>query len=178
MPRVVPAPGRDHFGLEGSGRSGCSCKLVTATGEFILFGSSNPILGCQIFGGQAHVHDRLAVFPEQSRGRIVVLGHRDMVHVFDAAGQLDILATGHDAHCRIIDRLQARCTIAINRDAPGFDRQPGHQQGDPGDVESLFALLLDTAPANVLDERRVADPLRELIGRLANFRRTVSQAIP
>ncbi len=90
---------------------------------------------------------------KQRRRRVVVLRHRHVVHVFDPAGDLNILAAGRYAHRTVVDRLQARRTVAIDRHAGRFNRQPRDQTGNPGHVETLLALLLHAAPANIFNQR-------------------------
>ena len=62
---------------------------------------------------------------------------------------------------------QLRLTVTPAR----LDGQVGDQRGDPGDVEALLPLLLDAAPADVLDQMRV-DP-RPLDERPDDVRRQV-----
>ena len=135
-------------------------ELMAAQGEFILFSSRNPVFRRQVLGGQPHVHDRLAVPSEQRGAGVVVLGHRHVFHVLDAAGNLNVLAAGGDAHGGVVDRLQARGAVAVDRHPTGLLGQPGDERGDSRDVEALLTLLLHAAPAHVFDLLAAAMPVR------------------
>ena len=66
-------------------------------------------------------------------------------------------------------RLEAQLRLIVT---PAVSTgRPADQRGDPGDVEALLALLLDAAPAHVLDQLRV-DP-RPLHERLDDVGRQV-----
>ena len=79
--------------------------------------------------------------------------HRNVVHVLDAAGDLNVLALGGDALGGLVDGLEAGAAVAVDRHAADLQRQPGDQRGHAGHVVALFALLLDAAPVDVFDLR-------------------------
>ena len=72
--------------------------------------------------------------------------------MLDTASDLHVLTASHHAHGTIVDCLKTRRTVAIQRDPAGLNGDIGHQRRDACDVKTLFPLLLDAAPANVLDQ--------------------------
>jgi hypothetical protein len=85
-----------------------------------------------------------------------------MLHVLDAAGDLHVLATRRDALGGLIDRLQTRAAVAVDRDAAHLDRQSRDERRHAGHVVALFFFLLDAAPLDVLDGRaRHADAVEQ-----------------
>ena len=61
----------------------------------------------QVFGGEAHVHDRLGVEAKKVRIRVVILRHGDVIHVLYTASDLHIFAFGSDAHGGVVDGREA-----------------------------------------------------------------------
>lgn len=111
---------------------------------------------------------------EQELWADVVAGfHWDVVHVFDAAGDLYIFAVGGDALGGLVDGLQAGAAQAVGGAGTDGDWQACDEGCHSGDVEALFSLLLDATPVDVFDgvggdlaafQESGHDPGRQVIG--------------
>src|SRR6266852_4761220 len=116
---------------------------MTLEREFILLLSADAILASQILGREAHVQSCLAMAIEEARAGIEAGLHRDMMHVLDPAGDLNVLAVGRDALSGLVDGLQAGAAVAIDRDASHLDGQTAYQGRHASHVVPLLALLFD-----------------------------------
>src|SRR6266852_3862494 len=75
----------------------------------------------------------------------------NMMHVLDAAGDLDVFAAGGDTLGRLVDCLETGAAVAVHGGASDLDGEAGDERGKAGDVVALFPLLQGTAPVNILD---------------------------
>src|SRR5207245_2372537 len=136
------------FGFSPSSRARSSDMIRTAAAP-TLSGLELPAVTVPPSGMKAG-------FSAASASRLV----SRRLHVLDAACYLHVLAVGRHALRRLVDRLEAGAAQAVDRRPAHLDRQAGDQSRHAGNVVALLALLLDTAPVDVLDvARRDAGPL-------------------
>src|SRR4029079_15763623 len=98
---------------------------MAAESELVLLLAADLVAQGQVLGREAHVERRRAVAEVVARAWIEAGLHRNVMHVLDAAGDLDLLALGRDAVGGLVQCLQARTTIAIDSRARHLDREAG-----------------------------------------------------
>src|SRR5207302_10308099 len=139
---VVPAPGGDDFIREGARVGRLGGQPVTAEGKLILRLAADFVFQSEVLSSESHVHGCRAVAIEEQGARIIAGLHRNVLHVFDTARDLHVLAIGRDALSRLVDRLQAGAAIAVHRGASDFNGKARDECGHARDVPSLLTLLL------------------------------------
>src|SRR6266478_54256 len=150
---------------------------MTLEREFILLLSADAEFAGKILGREAHVQSCLAMAIEEARTRIEAGFHGNVMHMLDAAGDLDILAVGRDALSRLVNGLQAGAAVAIDRDAAHLDGQAANQGRHASHVVALLAFLFHAAPVDVFHHRtRNLDTLQERLHEIA--REVVSADVP
>ena len=95
---------------------------MTPQGEFVLCASADLVLEGQILSRQTHVQSRRTVPIEIPRvgGEARLLW--DVVHMFDATGDLHIFAVGRDTLRCLMNGLEAGATVAVDRGAGNLNR--------------------------------------------------------
>src|SRR5260370_441176 len=88
---------------------------MAAEGEFVLLPPTDFVLESQVFCGNTHIESCRTVVIEKARARIEACFHRDVVHVLDAAGNLDVFALGGYALGGLVDGLKTRAAVASHR---------------------------------------------------------------
>src|SRR6266852_2760924 len=116
---------------------------MTLEREFILRLSADAILASQILGREAHVQSCLTMAIEEAWAGIEAGCRGNVMHMLDAAGDLNVLAVGRDALSRLVNGLQAGAAVAIDRDASHLDGQTAYQGRHASHVVPLLALLFD-----------------------------------
>ena len=150
-PFLVAAPRRNDFLGKEAGIRRFRGVLMAAQSELVLFLAADAVAHGQVLSRQTHLHRGGAVMIKEARAGVETRFHGDMLHVLNAAGDLNILTVGGDALCCLIDGLKAGTAIAVDGDAGHLDGQTGNKRGHVGNIITLLALLLDAAPYHVLN---------------------------
>ena len=123
-------------------------------GERILLLAADAVKTREVLRREPHRECRHAVAGEELGAGIESRSHREVVHVLHSSRDEHLVAAGRDAPCSLVDRLEARPAVAVDRHAADFYGEPGNERRLSRDIVSLLLRLPGAPPVHVFHEFR------------------------